>query len=320
MVIQVYSIRDLERTTGVARTTIHYYLRQGLLPRPQKTAASRSLYTQEHVDIVGKIAKLKREGHSLAEIEKELRSSLDRSSKTAVDLGAQEHERTHDRILVVATGEFVNKGYKNTHVTTLMRRLGITATLFYSHFPSKRRLLAECVEFLDRSSSESSVTGHGTAEDAAEHLLRTLSERARVLELSAAASAVLQVEGDVDEGDLRKSVEQVTTPIMREIGVELDREREKHPKQPVFPSEPIALALFGAYDYAALKSPFHSRCSREELLTAYLWLFLAAQAARNGEIDIDSRLARYKGLISKLSSELPPLPPELELTPSPGGA
>ena len=39
-------------------------------------------------------------------------------------------------------------GYKNTHVTAIMRKLGITATLFYSHFPSKRRLLAECVTVL----------------------------------------------------------------------------------------------------------------------------------------------------------------------------
>jgi hypothetical protein len=42
-------------------------------------------------------------------------------------------------------------------------------------------------------------------------------------------------------------------------------------------------------------------------------LFLAAQAAMNGEIDIDSRLARYEGLIDKLGSEMPPLPPELEM-------
>ena len=60
--IQVYSIRDLERVTGVPRTTIHYYLRQGLLPRPQKTAASRSLYTDEHVKILKKIAELKQRG------------------------------------------------------------------------------------------------------------------------------------------------------------------------------------------------------------------------------------------------------------------
>ena len=57
--IRVLSIGDLERVSGVPRTTIHYYLRLGLLPRPQKTAASRSLYTDEHVEILREIAELK---------------------------------------------------------------------------------------------------------------------------------------------------------------------------------------------------------------------------------------------------------------------
>ena len=109
----------------------------------------------------------------------------------------------------------------------------------------------------------------------------------------------MQVEGDVDEDDLRKSVEQVIVPIVREIGVELDRERANHPNQSVFPNELIALALFGAYERATLSSPLSSRYRREDLLTAYLWLFLAAQAARNGEIDIDSRLARHRRLYER---------------------
>ena len=60
--IQVYSIKELVQVTGVARTTIHFYLRQGLLPPAQKTAASRSLYTQEHVAILRKIARAQSPG------------------------------------------------------------------------------------------------------------------------------------------------------------------------------------------------------------------------------------------------------------------
>ena len=317
--IQVHTIRDLERVTGVPRTTIHYYLRRGLLPRPQKTAASRSLYTEEHIQILEKIAEGKRAGHSLLEIENELQPYAEQPHGAVVDLVAQEHQRMHNRILALAADEFATKGYKNTHVTTIMRELGITATLFYCHFPSKRRLLAECVQLLGRSSSESPNTGRAPAEDAAENLLRILCERARVLELSAAASAVMQVEGDADEGDLRQSVEQVIAPIVMAIGVELDRGREKHAKRSVLSTELIAVTLLGAYERVAPRSPLPSQYGRKDLLEAHLWLFLAAQAARNGEIDIDSRLARYKDLISKLSSELPPLPPELELAPSPDG-
>ena len=86
--------------TGVPRTTIHFYLRQGLLPRAQKTAASRSLYTDEHVKILGRIAELKGQGTTLAEIESELQPRLDEANETAVDLAAQERRaaaRPHPR-------------------------------------------------------------------------------------------------------------------------------------------------------------------------------------------------------------------------------
>ena len=317
--IQVYSIRDLERVTGVTRTTIHYYLRQGLLPRPQKTAASRSLYTDEHVKILEKIAELKREGHSLVEIENELQPRVDQANEATVDLVAQEHERTHNRILALAAHEFATKGYKNTHVTTIMRKLGITATLFYSHFPSKRRLLAECVTVLMSWSIKYVDGKQAETEDPAERLLWNIFGHSRVFELGSAALAVIRVEGTQDDAALHTSMEQGLAATVHLILEDLDQEQGKYPSPSKFPGELIALNLFGGYEHVAFRSRFDKQYSRKDLLEAHLWLFLAAQAARNGEIDIDSRLARYKNLISKLSSELPPLPPELELTPSPDG-
>jgi hypothetical protein len=52
--------------------------------------------------------------------------------------------------------------------------------------------------------------------------------------------------------------------------------------------------------------------SRRDLLRTHLWLFLAVQAARRGEIDIDARMKRYDELIDRLSKDTPPLPPILE--------
>jgi DNA-binding transcriptional MerR regulator len=316
-VIHVYSIRDLERVTGVTRTTIHYYLRQGLLPRPQKTAASRSLYTEEHVTILKKIAELKQEGHSLLQIEKELQPRVDQANEVTVDLVAQEHERMHNRILALAAQEFSERGYKSTHVTTIMRKLGITATLFYSHFPSKRRLLAECVTVLMNWSIKYVDAKEAEVEDPAERLLWNIFGHSRVFELGSAALAVIRVEGTQDDANLHTSMELGLDATADRILEDLDQEREKFPHPSRFPGKLIALNLLGGYEHVAFRSRFGKQRSRKDLLQAHLWLFLAAQAARNGEIDIDSRLGRYEELISKLSSELPPLPPELELQPGP---
>ena len=311
--IQVYSIKDLERVTGVPRTTIHFYLRQGLLPRPQKTAASRSLYTDEHVEILQKIDDLKHQGLSLAEMEGELQPRVDLANEESIDLVAQEHERMHNQILALAAHEFATKGYKNTHVTTIMRRLGITATVFYAHFPSKRRLLAECVTVL-MSWSIRYVDGvQAEMDDPAERLLWNIYGHSRVFELGSAALAVIRVEGTDDDNESHRAIQRGLQATVDHILADLDSKQSMYPNPSRFRGDLIALNLFGAYEHLAFRSRFDKEYSRREALEAHLWLFLAAQAARNGEIDIDSRLARYGDLIDKLSSGMPPLPPEFEV-------
>jgi DNA-binding transcriptional MerR regulator len=318
--IQAYTIRDLERVSGVNRTTIHFYMRQGLLPRPQKTAASRSLYTDEHIRMLKKIAALKSQGLSLTEIEQQLQPEMDQANETTVDLVAQEYERLHNEILAVALHEFATKGYKNAHVTTIMRKLGITATVFYTHFSSKRRLLAECVTTLMKWSIKYIDSKQAGIEDSAERLLWNIFGHSRVFELGAAALAVIRVEGTDGDAEFHKSIEEGLDETVRRILADLDQEQQNYPHPSTFPGELIALNLFGAYEHVAFRSRFDKDYSRKELLEAHLWLFLAAQAARNGEIDIDSRLGRYTGLIDKLSSGMPPLPPELEQGDEPGEA
>ena len=48
-----------------------------------------------------------------------------------------------DEALRVATESFVSKGYRRTRVDALIRELGISPSVFYSHFASKRHLLVE---------------------------------------------------------------------------------------------------------------------------------------------------------------------------------
>jgi DNA-binding transcriptional MerR regulator len=43
-------MRDLVAGSGLPRTTIHHYLREGLLPPPRKTAANAAVYGPEHLE------------------------------------------------------------------------------------------------------------------------------------------------------------------------------------------------------------------------------------------------------------------------------
>ena len=125
------------------RTTIHFYIREGLLPQPQKTAGTRSLYHEEHLEFLRLIAEAKARGHALADIRAELQPRLDELDAGPVDLSAQEYERVHRAILQVATTEFVKKGYHDTRLSDVMHQLGVSSSVFYVHFPTKHQLWIE---------------------------------------------------------------------------------------------------------------------------------------------------------------------------------
>lgn len=66
-------MRELEKKSGMSRTAIHHYLREGLLPAPDKTAANAALYTPAHAERLRLIRELRSGGlgpHSLPSIKR----------------------------------------------------------------------------------------------------------------------------------------------------------------------------------------------------------------------------------------------------------
>ncbi len=57
-------MRELERLTGVTRMTINFYIKEGLLPEPRKTARNMAYYNQDYVERLKLIIKL-RSQHNL---------------------------------------------------------------------------------------------------------------------------------------------------------------------------------------------------------------------------------------------------------------
>ena len=51
-------MRDLVEATGLPRDTIHFYISEGLLPRPTKTGRNTALYGREHLERLQKIKEL----------------------------------------------------------------------------------------------------------------------------------------------------------------------------------------------------------------------------------------------------------------------
>lgn len=54
-------MRDLEKASGISRETIRFYIREGLLPEPERTHRNSATYTEEHLSRLFAIRRLKDE-------------------------------------------------------------------------------------------------------------------------------------------------------------------------------------------------------------------------------------------------------------------
>jgi DNA-binding transcriptional MerR regulator len=311
-IAEALSISALETETGVSRATIHFYVREGLLPRPQKTAASRALYTQDHVALLQRIAEMKQAGYSLKEIRSTLADDLARAERSQIDLAGQESERVRRAILRVATEEFATKGYKGTHVATIVRRLGITSQVFYSHFPSKLQLFVESFStFLDWNMAD---VEHKVKEsnDPGERLMLRLIADARANEFGSQVLAQINAEPSHSGPEKRTMAEQAWRGVVGTIVDEFESLRK--PGDPPLPVslELLAYSMLGAHHNASMRASWDNRYSRADVLRLHLWLWLTVMAAISREVDIGSRLPRYEDLVQEIAARRPDTPPALD--------
>jgi DNA-binding transcriptional MerR regulator len=294
----------IEQKTGVSRSTLHFYIRQGLIPEPQKTAGGRLLFSEDHVDLLRRIGELKRAGRSLSEIKRSLKDDVRRARGNDVDLAAEESERMHTAILNAAVDEFMAKGYKQTHVSTLIQRLGINPQIFYSHFPSKLQLLAECfTRFIERTSA-SLEPDMMVYDDLPERMLRRVAADRRGHELGAMLAAAIRSEGSPDELDHYQLVDALGV-IMSRVAGDIASVRPPGAPVPSVSDELLAYGLLGAHNYQNLRASWGDDVSVADFLRAHLFIFLAILAAVSGEIDIYGRLARYEGIIQEVTAHGP---------------
>src|SRR5271154_2822288 len=61
--------------------------------------------------------------------------------------GANQKQKTHDRIVAEAAKLFRTEGYEGCGVDAVMKAAGLTAGGVYAHFKDKEALLAEALEY-----------------------------------------------------------------------------------------------------------------------------------------------------------------------------
>jgi DNA-binding transcriptional MerR regulator len=307
----VLTTSALEKKTGVPRTTIYFYVRQGLLPEPQRTATGRSLYSEGHVALLQRIGELKRDGQSLPDIKKALEKDIARAEESETDLAGLEDARVRTAILEVATEEFAAHGYRETHVMAIIQRLGINPHIFYYHFPSKLDLLVECFKMATPLPIGQEIPASLEELELGEKALRGLTEHTQWHQLSAALQQAVRADG-VDDPETARRLAEVWDALITNIVRDFEEARAPDaPDEPRISNELLAYAMIGAHRTPRVRASWDERFSSAELLRAHLFVVLAVMAAAAGEVDIRSRVASYEDRIQELAAQMPVLPPAL---------
>ncbi len=155
-------ISELEKISGVPRSTIHHYVKYGLLHRPFKTGQTMAYYDNSHLKRLEAIQKIKleylrktkRSRIPLDVIKHQLREdySLIKPDKTKVEKYQKKETskrlKKKEEIMEATLKLYSNRGYYLTNIREIAKAVGISTPTFYRYFSDKRELFVEIIEYV----------------------------------------------------------------------------------------------------------------------------------------------------------------------------
>jgi AcrR family transcriptional regulator len=305
--VRALSISELERATDTPRSTIYYYVRDGLLPAAQKAAASRAVYSDVHVEALHEIRRLKDDGVPLDEIRERIRPLVEHRRAEEPDLVARRTQQTRDAILRAAALQFARRGYRRTRIGDIIKEVGITPPVFYAHFSTKQQLFIEAFNVFVHWMGDLIEPPLTEEPDPAVRLLMRFYAYWGLQRLSPDLLGLARAEALQEDGDTRAAVQEAQRWITSGPTRDLAGLR-RGPDDPPVSDELMAYSLYGAGEEVFMRASWDDVYSPEDILRSHLFLYLAVEAAYTGRSDTVERLATYEPLIRRLVEQGPPIP------------
>ncbi len=153
------TIAELEKKSGFQRSTIHHYIRCGLLQEPYRTSQTMAYYDESHLQRLDAIRRIKQGFLKTATTSRvPLEFIKDRIDGECEPIPTQpqvqrrpERKSTEMRskkrkeIIETALSVYSKKGYYRTNIRDITKKVGISAPTFYHYFPDKRELFIEVI-------------------------------------------------------------------------------------------------------------------------------------------------------------------------------
>lgn len=301
------TMRELVEISGVPRSTVQFYTREGLLPPPQRLPNSRVIYGRVHVDLLEQIGRLKAEGLSLDEIRPIVTDTAGASTFYHVDVAQAVDAATKTRILEAAADQFGHKGYQRTRLSDVIKKAGVTPQVFASHFSSKKQLFAESFGVAGQRVVDRAIPAMGREDDVRRKLLARFDKLLRSRQgADASVWALARAEALYEGGEPAEKAQQVYRKMSALHVAELKRLREEDPGArpprasrdgapsrtsdkgwPPVSDELMAYCFLGAEEHLLERLAWDDRFTREDVLKAYLLLIAAVHAQYTAGLDVE---------------------------------
>jgi AcrR family transcriptional regulator len=299
------SISQLERESGVGRSTIYYYISEGLLPSAQKASATRAIYDRRHLELLKEISALKSKGLSLREIQGQLSERIDAAADNGVDLVAEQTEAARSAILQAAARRFAEYGYEGTRINDICKDVGITGQVLYGHFPSKRHLFLACYDIYFSWMKVQVVPPIRQTEDSAARLAWRGWAGYGIHGFSPDMLAMAHLEAARPGSELGAFVRELPEKLLAGTAQELAGEREPGANEGLFDDELISYAFLGAQESMQMRASWDKKYSKQDVLRNFVTMFMAVRAAYRGRVDLATDWAAVAELVEKLSESDP---------------
>ncbi len=274
-------ISELSAFSNTPVTTIRYYILEGLLPAPMKTAKTMAYYTEEHLNRILEIQKLKSKNVPLMIIKEKLAGETNQLSVLSDD-SDELLTRTRDEIIRISVQLFRQKGYDAVKISDIAGSAGIGKGTFYQYFKNKEELFFECLEniFLDIGKDVPEIQAETNALKRLRirgfHFYQNLMHMIDMLNIARRASLINKPEY---KEKLENALFNFVEPIRKEIELVL-----KQRNSPLKNSTLVAYLLMGSVEYMFYFYINH-KPSPEEIENEFWNFFFGCVPFKEGTFD-----------------------------------
>jgi len=139
------TISSLSKLSEIPVSTIKFYLRKKMLPKPVKTGATRAYYTLKHFDRLKLIKKIQEEGKMPLDKIREVTALIDAENRREQQSHTQDVPSTRSEITQTAINLFRKKGYESVTIADIVASAQIGFSTFYRNFSNKKELFISCI-------------------------------------------------------------------------------------------------------------------------------------------------------------------------------